>query len=73
MTTQIRPIAELHQRGTEALIRELGVVDTVRYLNQFRAGSGDYLIDRPVSLGDLTVDQIAAAIRGQTKSEQQKN
>jgi hypothetical protein len=73
MTTQIRPIAELHKRGTEALIRELGVVDTVRYLNQFRAGSGDYLIDRPASLVDLTVDQIAAAIRDSAKLDQQKN
>ena len=63
MTTQIRPLDELQKLGTEALIRELGVVDTVRFLNQFRAGNGDYTLEREDSLRNLTVDQIAAEIK----------
>jgi hypothetical protein len=41
MTVRIQPIAGINQRAHQALIGELGVVDTIRFLNQFRAGSGD--------------------------------
>ncbi len=43
MTTQVQPISEVTQRATNALIRELGVVDTIRSLpakeSEARAGS----------------------------------
>ena len=38
MSVRIQPIAALTHRATHALIQELGVVDAIRFLNQFRAG-----------------------------------
>jgi len=36
MTVRIHPIFEVNRRAKGALIREVGVVDTLRFLNQFR-------------------------------------
>ena len=41
MSATIRPLAEVNQKATEILVREMGVVDTQRFLSQFRVGSGD--------------------------------
>ena len=37
MTAIMRPLAELTQQATTILIRELGVVDALRFLSQMRA------------------------------------
>jgi hypothetical protein len=42
MSIHIQPLSELTERAKNALIQELGAVDTMRFLNQFRAGNGDY-------------------------------
>ena len=42
MSIHIQPMSELTQRARNALIQELGVIDAMRFLNQFRAGNGDY-------------------------------
>jgi hypothetical protein len=67
MSVQLQPIALLTQRATEALIRELGVVDTIRFLNQFRAGSGNYTAEREKLFQGLSVNDIAAQIKSQRK------
>ena len=58
MNAQIIPIADVNHRGTEILIRELGVVNTIRFLNQFRVGHGDYSVDRQELYADVTLDEI---------------
>lgn len=63
MNAQIEPIARVNQRATEALLKELGVVDTIRFLGQLRSGSGDYTAQRGKLLDDLSVDDIAQQIR----------
>ncbi|HBH27704.1 MAG: hypothetical protein N839_0001230 [Desulfofustis sp. PB-SRB1] len=68
MTTHIHPIAEVTQRGTSALIREMGVVDTIRFLNQFRAGSGDYTQDRHKLFDGLSAKEIINEIKAQRKT-----
>ena len=69
MSAQLEPIARVTQRATDALLKELGVVDTIRFLGQFRAGSGDYTAQRSKLFDGLTaagiVDQIRAR-RGNT-------
>ncbi len=42
MITSTRPLAEITQEALRVLYRELGVVDTVRFLNQFTMGFGNY-------------------------------
>jgi len=63
MTTRVHPIAEINQRAKDALIREVGVIDTIRFLNQFRAGDGDYAADRASLFRDMTAREIIAEIK----------
>jgi len=67
MTAYVQPISEVTQRGTDALIKEIGVVDTIRFLNQFRAGSGNYTIDRDKLFEGLSVKEIVSEIKAKRK------
>lgn len=63
MTARIHSISEINQRAKDALIREIGVIDTIRFLNQFRAGSGDYTAERDSLFRDMTAREILAEIK----------
>ncbi len=63
--THVQPIAEVTQRGTNALIREIGVIDAIRFLNQFRAGSGNYTLERVQLFTDMSVKEIVSDIKAQ--------
>jgi hypothetical protein len=41
----------------------MGIVDTVRFLNQFTTGYGDYTEEREALFKDLTLEEILAAIK----------
>ena len=47
--------------GTEGV--RVGVVNTVRFLNQFTTGYGDYTAERDTLFADLTLDELLAAIK----------
>lgn len=57
-----RPLSEITQEAISILLREIGVINTVRFLNQFTGGYGNYTKDRPEMFGRLTVDEIVTAI-----------
>jgi hypothetical protein len=63
MSTVIRPIAEIDRRAREILTRDLGIVDTLRFLGQFRSGSGDYTANRGEWLDDLSLGEILSEIK----------
>ena len=63
MNAHLDPIAQVTQRATDVLVRELGVVDAMRFLGQFRAGSGDYTAQRQALLQGATVQELAAQIK----------
>jgi hypothetical protein len=63
MTVKNRPLAEVSQRAIEVLCRELGAVDTVRFINQFTTGHGDYTSERDALFAGETLDQIIADIK----------
>lgn len=63
MSVHIQPIASLTHRATHVLIQELGVVDAIRFLNQFRAGSGNYTKEREQLYEGKTVKDIVAEIK----------
>ncbi len=65
MTIHIQPMSEVTQRATNALIKEIGVVDTIRFLNQFRAGSGNYTREREQLFNNMSVMDIIADIKSQ--------
>jgi hypothetical protein len=68
MMTQTRPLAEITNRATGILYKELGVVDTIRFMNQFSAGQGNYTTDRDAWLGDISLDQAISEIQQNKKS-----
>ena len=68
MSAHLDPIAQVTQRATDALVRELGVVDAIRFLGQFRAGSGDYTAQRQALFEEASVKELAAQIRGRRAS-----
>lgn len=72
MSVHIEPIFEINQRAKQALIHELGVIDTLRFLNQFRAGSGDYTAERAELFKDDSVDSIIAEIKARRAENEAK-
>ena len=62
MSIQARPLNEITQHAIELLTKEMGVVETVRFLNQFTTGHGNYTEEREALYKDRTLDQILAAM-----------
>jgi len=67
--TKLQPIADVTLRATNALIKEIGVVDTIRFLNQFRAGTGNYTIERQRLFEGMSVKDITDEIKAQRKKK----
>lgn len=63
MIVPARPLAEVTQHAIQVLSRDMGVVDTMRFLNQFVTGSGNYTQEREVLLRDLSLDEILSEVR----------
>ena len=63
MSVQAKPLSEITRNAIDLLSKEMGIVDTVRFLNQFTTGYGDYTKERDALLKDLTLDEILAAIK----------
>ena len=49
---------QIREKGNAALVKTLGPIGYVRYIQQFDAGSGDYTKQRTVTVSQLTLDQI---------------
>lgn len=56
------PLTEINQKAMHTLFQTLGVVDALKFFNQFTVGSGDYTKEREQWLGELTLDQIVEEI-----------
>ena len=56
-------LPELRRRGFEALVRELGTANAIRFLHLHRTGSGDYTRDRERWLEGLTIEKVEEEIR----------
>lgn len=63
MNAPARPLAEVTERAIRALVEEVGVADTARFLHQFGAGYGDYTKDRAALFGHLSLDEVIEAAR----------
>ena len=63
MSVHFQPLSEITHRAKNALIQELGVVDTLRFLNQFRAGNGDYTVEREQLFKETSVKSFIAEIK----------
>ncbi len=73
MNATLRPLAELSEEATTILIREIGVVDALRFLSQMRLGSGDYTRDRGEWLEETSLTEITSAIRSKRQKKRRTN
>lgn len=58
-----QPLTEITQEALRLLYRELGLVNTIRFLNQFTTGFGNYTEERRALLEDQTPDEVFAELR----------
>ncbi|MFZ4677918.1 MAG: hypothetical protein ACOYM4_19875 [Nodosilinea sp.] len=54
---------ELRERGYQALINQLGQIDTIRFLQQMGWGSGDYTQERQELLDAVTREEFFQDLR----------
>ena len=58
MEIRMRPLNEVTEQAIVLLSREIGVADTLRFINQFSSGYGNYTEERDTLFGDITLDEI---------------
>ncbi len=60
---EMRPLAEVTHLAFKALYKEIGIVNTVRFINQFTTGYGDYTQEREQLFAAMTLDDWASEIK----------
>ena len=63
MIADTKPLAEVTQEAINILLREIGVVNTVRFLNQYTMGYGNYTGERDQLFGNMTLENIIRDIK----------
>lgn len=63
MSGQTKSLSEITQQAIEVLSKEIGIANTVRFLNQFSTGYGNYTEERESLFKDLTLDEILKCIQ----------
>ncbi len=59
----MKPMAEVTQDAIQVLCQAIGIVNTVRFINQFTIGYGNYTVEREELFEDVTLDEIITAIK----------
>ncbi len=70
MITDTRPLIEINQQAISLLYKELGVIDAVRFLNQFTQGYGNYTQEREKLFANKSLDEIVEEIEKSRKPNQ---
>lgn len=76
MTVQEKPLSEITKEALEVLSSEIGIANTIRFINQFRTGIGNYTEERALLFEDMTLGEILKEIkkmRSHSSSDLQSN
>ena len=63
MKAQAKSLNEITREAIELLSREMGVANTLRFLNQFTTGYGNYTEEREKLFAQAPLDDILTAIK----------
>ena len=66
---ETKPLNQITQEAIQVLYQKIGVVNTVRFLNQFTTGYGDYTAERDALFADMTLDDILTEIKLERKRD----
>lgn len=58
MSVQPKSLSQITQDAIAILMKEIGIANTLRFLNQFSTGFGNYTEERETLFKDLTLDEI---------------
>ena len=58
----MKSLHEVNHQAIRVLTEQIGIVDTVRFVNQFTTGQGNYTQERDALFGHLTLEDIVTAI-----------
>ena len=67
MIIETRPLADITRQAIHVLNKEVGIVNTLRFINQFTTGYGDYTQEREELFTDLTLNDIVTEIKKSRK------
>ena len=62
MNVEMKPMALVNENATKALVQEIGAVDTIRFINQFSTGHGNYTEERRAMVDSMTLEDILSGI-----------
>jgi hypothetical protein len=63
MIEQTKPLTEITSQAIQSLCKEIGSVNTARFINQFTIGYGDYTKERDLLFAHKTLDEIVSEIK----------
>ncbi len=63
MVIEVKPLSYVTQEAIRILVKKMGSVNTIRFLNQFSTGYGDYTQERRELFSDLSLEEICASIK----------
>lgn len=63
MTIEVKPLAEITQDALDVLFKEIGIVNTVRFIGQFTTGYGNYTEERARLFAGMDLDDIIAEVK----------
>jgi hypothetical protein len=62
MRTPTKSLNEINREAIDLLCQQIGLVNTVRFVNQFSIGYGNYTEEREQLLADMTLDEVVSEI-----------
>lgn len=63
MTVQEKALSEITKDALEVLSKEIGIANTIRFINQFAIGYGNYTQERERIFEDMTLEEILSEIK----------
>ncbi len=63
MITQTQPLNEINIKAFNVLYKEIGLTNTLRFVNQFTTGYGNYTEERRETFNKMTISEIISEIK----------
>jgi hypothetical protein len=63
MSAPLKTLVEINQEAIRILNREIGVANTLRFINQFTSGTGNYTEERREIYSGMEIDDLVSEIR----------